>query len=170
MRRTSAPTGHSMSEADIRPATPADVPTIVQLIRELAEYEKLLHEVVATEELVHRALFGPRPVVECVVARSGETNVGFALYFHNYSTFLARPGLYLEDLFVRPEYRGRGIGEALLRHLARLAVERGCGRMEWAVLDWNKRAIEFYERMGARGIREWTTYRLAGEALEKLGS
>lgn len=159
-----------MSDLKILPAVAADVPAIVALIRELADYEKLLHEVVATEELVHRALFGPRPVVECLIARLDGQSVGFALFFHNYSTFLARPGLYLEDLFVRPEYRGRGVGEALLRHLARLAVERECGRMEWSVLNWNKRAIEFYERMGARGVKDWTTYRVDGVALERLGS
>lgn len=159
-----------MKDLEIAPATVADVPALVQLIRELAEYEKLLHEVVATEELVARALFAPRPAVECVLARHAGAVAGFALFFHNYSTFLARPGLYLEDLFVRPEHRGKGIGEPLLKHLAHLAVERGCGRMEWAVLDWNKRAIEFYERMGARGVREWTIFRVTGEALARLGS
>jgi GNAT superfamily N-acetyltransferase len=159
-----------MKELEILPATKADVPTILGLIRELAEYEKLLHDVVATPEMVETALFGPRPVAECVVARFNGTPAGFALFFHNFSTFLARPGLYLEDLYVRPEHRGHGIGEALLRHLAALAVQRGCGRMEWAVLDWNKRAIEFYERMGARGVREWTIFRVAGDALRRLGS
>ncbi len=155
---------------EIGPATVEDVPTVLALIRELAEYERLLHEVVATEETIRNALFGPRPVVECVIARSGGAPAGFALYFHNFSTFLARPGLYLEDLYVRPDYRGHGLGEALLRHLARLAVARGCGRMEWAVLDWNKRAIEFYERMGARGVREWTIFRVTGDALTRLGA
>jgi ribosomal protein S18 acetylase RimI-like enzyme len=159
-----------MQDVTIAAAAPADVPTIVQLIHELADYEKLLHEVVATEERVAEALFGSRPEAECVVARLGDKTVGFALFFHNFSTFLARPGLYLEDLYVRPEARGQGIGEALLRHLARLAVERRCGRMEWSVLNWNRRAIEFYERMGARGIREWTTYRVDGAALLRLGS
>jgi GNAT superfamily N-acetyltransferase len=159
-----------MHTPDISPATPADVPTIVQLIRELAEYEKLLHEVVATEDKVRQALFAPRPAAECVIARLDGQSVGFALFFHSFSTFLARPGLFLEDLFVRPEHRGRGVGEALLRHLAQLAVQRNCGRLEWAVLNWNKRAIEFYERMGARGIKEWTTYRVDGEALARLGS
>lgn len=159
-----------MKELEIVPATAADVPAIVGLIRELADYEKLLHEVVATEELVARALFAPKPAAECVIARYQGAVAGFALFFHNYSTFLARRGLYLEDLFVRPEHRGNGIGEGLLKHLARVAVERGCGRMEWAVLDWNKRAIEFYERMGARGIKEWTVYRVSGDALTRLGS
>ena len=164
-------TRHQPHEAfHIRPATVADVSVVLALIRELAEYEKLLHEVVATEALVKEALFSPKPVAECALACVDGNPVGFALYFHNYSTFLGRAGLYLEDLFVRPEYRGRGIGEGLLRYLAHVAVARGCARLEWAVLNWNKRAIEFYERMGARGIREWTTYRLAGEALERLGS
>lgn len=157
-------------ELQIRPATPADVSDVLALIRELAEYEKLLHEVVATEERVHEALFGARPVAECVLACRSGMPVGFALYYHNYSTFIGRAGLYLEDLFVRPEHRGLGIGEALLRHLAGIAVRRGCVRMEWAVLDWNKRAVEFYERMGAVGVRDWTIFRLSGEALVRLGS
>ncbi|HZF26106.1 MAG TPA: GNAT family N-acetyltransferase [Steroidobacteraceae bacterium] len=154
----------------IRPATVADVEVVLSLIHELAEYEKLLHEVVATPALVREALFGQKPVAECVLACLGEQPVGFALFFHNYSTFMGRAGLYLEDLFVRPEHRGQGIGEALLRHLARLALERGCSRMEWAVLDWNKRAIEFYERMGAVGIHDWSVFRLTGPALLRLGS
>jgi GNAT superfamily N-acetyltransferase len=161
------PTG---AEFKIVPAAPADVPVILALIRELAEYEKLLHEVVASEESLRQALFAPRPMVECAVAWFGPTAAGFALFFHNFSTFLGRPGLYLEDLYVRPEHRGQGVGVALLKHLARLAVARGCGRMEWAVLNWNKRAIEFYERVGAVGVSEWTTFRLAGEALRRLGS
>jgi GNAT superfamily N-acetyltransferase len=154
----------------IRPATVEDVPVVLALIRELAEYEKLLHDVVATEVLVEQALFGPKPVAECALACVNEGPIGFALYFHNYSTFRGRAGLYLEDLFVRPDHRGQGIGEALLRYLARLAVERGCARMEWAVLNWNKRAIEFYERMGAVGIRDWTVFRVSDEALVRLGS
>jgi GNAT superfamily N-acetyltransferase len=154
----------------IVPATPADIPTILTLIRELAEYEKLLHEVVATEDLVREALFGPKPVAECVLAQSDGQPVGFALYFFNYSTFLARPGLYLEDLYVRPEHRGQGIGASLLRHLAQIAVNRGCGRMEWAVLDWNRRAIDFYQKMGAVWVKDWTTFRVSGEALKRLGS
>jgi len=160
----------ALTSLSIVPATPADVPTVNALIRELAEYEKLLHEVVATQELVHEALFGPRPVVECVLARVGTQSVGFALYFFNFSTFLARPGLYLEDLYVRPEHRGQGIGESLLKHLAQLAIQRGCGRMEWAALNWNRRAIDFYEKMGAVGVKEWTTFRVSGEALMRLGS
>jgi GNAT superfamily N-acetyltransferase len=154
----------------IRPAAATDVPVILALIRELAEYEKLLHEVVATEALVKTALFGPEPVAQCALACVHSDPVGFALYFHNYSTFKGRAGLYLEDLFVRPEHRGHGIGEALLRYLARIAVERGCPRMEWAVLNWNKRAIEFYERVGAVGILDWTVFRVSGEALVRLGS
>jgi GNAT superfamily N-acetyltransferase len=145
----------------IAPATPADVPTVLALIRELAEYEKLLHEVLADEALVHEALFGPRTVAECVLGWDGATPLGFALYYYNFSTFLARPGLYLEDLYVRPEHRGQGVGEALLRHLAQIAV---------AVLNWNRRAIEFYERMGAQGVLDWTVYRMSGEALRRLGS
>ncbi len=159
-----------MKDLQIRPVTVGDIPTVLSLIRELAEYERLLHEVVATEEMLRQALFGPKPVVECLIAHVGGRPAGFALFFHNFSTFLSRPGLYLEDLYVRPDHRGQGIGEELLRHLARLAVQRGCGRMEWAVLNWNKRAIEFYERMGAVGIEEWTVYRVAGEALTRLGS
>jgi GNAT superfamily N-acetyltransferase len=160
-----------MNEAtQIRPATAADIDVVLALIRELAEYEKLLHEVVATDALVRESLFGPRPVAECVLACVNGKPVGFALFFHNYSTFKGRAGLYLEDLFVRPEFRGQGIGEALLRHLARIAVERNCARMEWSVLDWNKRAIQFYERMGAVGIHDWTTFRVTGDALARLGS
>jgi GNAT superfamily N-acetyltransferase len=154
----------------IRPATVADISTVLALIRELAEYEKLLHEVVATEALVKDALFGPKPVAECALACVNDQPVGFALYFHNYSTFMGRAGLYLEDLFVRSEYRGRGIGEGLLRYLARVAVARGCARMEWAVLNWNKRAIEFYEHMGAVGVLDWTVFRVSGAALVRLGS
>jgi GNAT superfamily N-acetyltransferase len=154
----------------LRPATPADVPLILTLIRGLAEYEQLAHECVATEELLRNSLFGPKPDAEVVLAFLDERAAGFALFFHNYSTFLARRGLYLEDLFVFPEFRGRGVGKALLRHLARLAVERGCGRFEWAVLDWNDSAIEFYESLGARPMSDWITYRLTGEALTKLAS
>jgi GNAT superfamily N-acetyltransferase len=153
----------------IEPAAPADAPTVLALVRELAEFEKLLHEVVATEADVHEALFGARPVAEAVVARDGDAVAGFALFFHNYSTFRGRPGLYLEDLYVRPAYRGRGYGKALLCHLAKLAVERRCARMEWAVLDWNARAIEFYRSLGARPVDGWTIYRLTGDALATAG-
>jgi len=153
---------------EIIPATPADVPLILRLIRELAAYEKLSHEVVATEELLHRALFGDGPRVETLIARADGEAAGFALFFHNFSTFLAKPGIYLEDLFVRPALRGRGIGKALLVHLARLARERGCGRLEWAVLDWNKPAIDFYESLGAKALRQWVLNRVSGDALEGL--
>ena len=159
-----------MRSISIVPATPADVPTVLALIRELAEYEKLLQEVVADEALVHEALFGPKTVAECVLAWDGTAALGFALYYFNFSTFLARPGLYLEDLYVRTEHRGQGAGEALLKHLAQIAVRRGCGRMEWAVLNWNRRAIQFYERMGAEGVLDWTVYRMSGEPLLRLGS
>jgi GNAT superfamily N-acetyltransferase len=144
------------------------VPVIAELIRGLARFEKLEQEVVMTEELLAAGLFGDRPYAEVVLAEDDGRPVGFALFFHNFSTFLGRPGIYLEDLFVIPEHRGRGTGRILLAHLARLAVERGCGRLEWAVLDWNKEAIKFYERLGARPNSDWTVYRLTGEALTGL--
>ena len=153
---------------NIRPAKPADVPVIADLIRQLAQFEKLEHEVVLTEKLLAAGMFGARPYAEAVLAEEAGEPVGFALFFHTFSTFLARPGLYLEDLFVLPARRGHGIGRALLAYLAHLAVERACGRLEWAVLDWNSEAIAFYERLGARANTEWTTYRLAGEALDRL--
>jgi len=152
----------------IRAATSADVPVIAELIRGLARFEKLEHEVVMTEDLLATALFGQRPYAEVLLAVDENRPVGFALFFHNFSTFLGRPGIYLEDLFVVPEDRGSGIGRALLEHLARLAVDRGCGRLEWAVLDWNRDAISFYERLGARPNSDWTVYRLTGEALTTL--
>jgi GNAT superfamily N-acetyltransferase len=155
---------------DIHPALPADVPLLLQLIRELAEYENLLPEVVATDDLLYQALFGPRPVVEAVVARSDGAAAGFALYFHNFSTFLGKSGIYLEDLFVRPAYRGQGIGKSLLVHLAQLAVARGCGRFEWAVLDWNRPARDFYEGLGARSVPQWMLHRIAGPALQHLAA
>jgi GNAT superfamily N-acetyltransferase len=144
------------------------VPTILTLIRELAVYERLEHEVVATPERLHAALFGPRAHVECVLAEQAAEVVGFALFFHNFSTFLARSGIYLEDLYVRPEARGAGIGKALLAHLAELAVERGCGRLEWSVLDWNEPAIRFYRSLGAVAMDEWTVFRVTGDALRTL--
>jgi GNAT superfamily N-acetyltransferase len=154
----------------IRAATSTDVPLILSLIRGLADYEKLSHEVEATEEKLRATLFGPRPAAECIIALT-ESNepAGFALFFPNYSTFLARPGLYLEDLFVKPEFRGKGIGKALLRYLAALANEREYGRMEWTVLDWNEPAIAFYESFGARRMREWQICRLTGTALAAHG-
>jgi GNAT superfamily N-acetyltransferase len=152
----------------IEPATPADVPLLLALIGELAVYEKLEDQVVASEEKLHRALFGATAHAEAVIARSDGEPAGFALYFHNFSTFLAQPGLYLEDLYVRPAFRGRAIGKSLLVYLARLAVQRGCGRFEWAVLDWNQPARSFYESLGARPNSEWINYRIAGEALRRL--
>ena len=172
----------------IRAATPDDVPVIAELIRGLAEYERLADQVVLDEGALREHLFGARPYAEVVLAvgpsppgplphkgRGGERGVddsggvvGFALFFHNYSTFLGRPGIYLEDLFVRPEHRGAGHGKALLSHLARLAVERGCGRLEWSVLDWNEPSIAFYRSLGAVAMDEWTVYRLAGDALTEL--
>ena len=153
---------------EIRAATPADVALILALIKELAEYEKLSHEVVATESQIRATLFGERPVSEVVIASLDGTPVGFALFFPNYSTFLGRPGLYLEDLFVRPEARGFGIGRELLEYLARLAVERGWGRLEWRVLDWNEPSISFYKKLGAEPLEDWTVFRVTGAALQKL--
>ena len=150
----------------IRAATPADVPQILAFIRGLAAYEKLSGDVTATEEKLHATLFGPRPAAECLLAFADGAPAGFAIFFTNYSTFLAQPGLYLEDLFVLPEFRGRGLGKALLLQLARLASQRGCGRMEWTVLDWNAPAIAFYESLGARRLREWQVCRLTGAALQ----
>jgi GNAT superfamily N-acetyltransferase len=153
----------------IRPAEAADVPVIADLIRGLATFEKLEDQVSMTEERLAESLFGQHRYAETLLAEDDGTPVGFALFFHNFSTFLGLPGVYLEDLFVIPEHRGRGVGRALLRDLARLAVERGCGRLEWSVLDWNRDAIGFYERLGARPNSEWTVYRLTGEALTSLG-
>ncbi len=152
----------------IRAATAADVPLILEFIRDLAAYERLLHEVEATEEKLHATLFGPRPAAECILAFTDiGTPAGFAVFLTNYSTFLAKPGIYLEDLFVKPEHRGHGLGKALLLHLAKLANDRGCGRMEWAVLDWNQPAIEFYESLGAERKLDWTICRLTGERLAR---
>jgi GNAT superfamily N-acetyltransferase len=156
--------------AAIRPATVEDVPTILWFIRQLALYEKLEHLVVASEEELRGSLFGPRPMAEVVLAEHDGQAVGFALFFSHYSTFLGRPGLYLEDLFVREEYRSRGIGRQLLEYLARLALARGWGRMEWAVLDWNEPAIGFYRRLGAHLLEDWRLCRLTGEALVRLGA
>lgn len=153
----------------IRPATSADVPLILTFIRSLAEYENLLHEMEATEEKLRSTLFPTegRPAAECHLAFVEEAPAGFAIFFTNYSTFLAKPGLHLEDLFVRPEFRGRGVGKSLLLHLARIANLRGCGRMEWTVLDWNQPAIAFYESIGATRKLEWQICRLTGAALER---
>lgn len=152
----------------IRNATPADVPLVLEFIRALAVYERLEHEVVATEADVAAALFGPRPYAEVVFACLDATPVGFALFFHNFSTFTGKAGIYLEDLFVRPEGRGRGVGRRLLAWLARTALERGCARLDWAVLDWNEPSIGFYRSLGAVARDEWTTFRLTGPQLERL--
>ena len=154
----------------IDPAVEADVPVILALIRDLAEYEKLSDQVTATEADIARSLFGDPPRAEAVIARLDGDAIGFALFFHNYSTFLGRPGLYLEDLYVRPAFRGRGFGRRLLAHLARMAVDRGCGRFEWSVLDWNAPAITAYRRAGAVPLDDWTVYRLTGDALRRLAS
>ena len=156
------------SEFRIEPATESDIPLILTFIKGLAEYEGLVHEVVATEESLRESLFGPQAGAEVALAYSGTEPVGFAVFFHNYSTFLGRSGLYLEDLFVLPEWRGRGLGRILMGYVARIAVARDCGRLEWSVLDWNEPAIGFYQALGARPMDEWTTYSLTGEALERL--
>ena len=159
-----------MENVRIAPADPDDVPAIFGLIRALADYEQLSDQVVATEADLRRWLFGDRPAAEVVLARTGGTVVGFALFFHNFSTFLGRPGLFLEDLFVMPDWRGRGVGRQLIAHVAGIAVQRGCGRMEWAVLDWNEGALGFYERIGARVMEEWRLCRLTGTALGRVAS
>jgi GNAT superfamily N-acetyltransferase len=152
----------------LRPATPADVPAILECIRRLAEYERLAHECITTEAQLRETLFGATPAAEVVLAFAGGEPAGFALWFQSYSTFLARPGLYLEDLFVYPQHRGRGLGGQLLRHLARVAVERGYGRVEWSVLDWNVDAIGFYRSIGAELLDDWRRCRLAGDAIPAL--
>lgn len=153
----------------IRAGEVSDVPLVATLIRALARYEKLEDDVTLTEELLEQNLFGAHRYAEILIAEDDGAPVGFALFFHNFSTFLARPGIYLEDLFVIPAQRGRGVGRALLMELARLAVKRGCGRLEWAVLNWNRDAIGFYQKLGAKPNSDWTVYRLAGEALSTLG-
>jgi GNAT superfamily N-acetyltransferase len=157
------------SSIHIRPATKADVPTILGFIGELAEYEKLPHEMVATEASLHRHLFGPRPMAEVLISELEAREVGFALFFHNFSTFLGKPGIYLEDIYVQPQARGKGVGSALLKEIARLAVARDCGRLEWSVLDWNEPSIGFYLSLGAVAMSDWTMYRVTGDALKKLG-
>ena len=158
----------SGSSFEIRTATLADVPTILQLIRDLATYERAPNEVTATEKQLRDVLFGEKPAAEVLLALAGGAPVGFAVFFHNFSTWLGRPGLYLEDLFVKPEERGKGYGRALLVHLGKIARERGCGRMEWAVLNWNEPAIQFYRKLGAKPLDEWTVYRLTGHDIEAL--
>ena len=152
----------------IRPATAADVPIILELIRALATYERAPNDVTATEDGLSKVLFGEKPAAEVLLAFEDETAVGFAVFFHNFSTWLGRPGLYLEDLFVRPEDRGKGYGRALLIHLAKIARDRGCGRMEWAVLDWNDAAIQFYRKLGAKPMDDWTVFRLTRDGIAKL--
>jgi GNAT superfamily N-acetyltransferase len=152
----------------IRPATVTDVPIILELIRALATYERAPNDVTATEDGLSKVLFGEKPAAEVLLAFENETAVGFAVFFHNFSTWLGRPGLYLEDLFVRPEDRGKGCGRTLLVHLAKIARERGCGRMEWAVLDWNEPAINFYRKLGGKPMDEWTVFRLTRDGIAKL--
>lgn len=154
----------------IRPATPADLPLICALIRELAEYEHLAHAVRFEAERLGEYLFGPRPMAEVTIAELDGAPAGFTLFFHNFSSFEGRPGIYLEDLFVRPEARRHGLGRALLAHLGALAVERGCARLEWAVLDWNAPSIAFYQTLGARAMDEWTVMRVEGDALARLAT
>ena len=162
---------HAMASSgniSIRAAREQDVPTILGFIRELAEYEKLSHEVVATESMLRQHLFGARPVAEVLIAESDAKPVGFALFFHNFSTFLGRTGIYLEDLYVQPHARGRGIGKAMLVRIGKVAVERGCGRVEWSVLDWNEPSIQFYRKLGAVPMSDWTVFRVTGDALTRL--
>lgn len=166
-----------MPTITLRPATPADIPLILDLVRELADYEREPHAAVATAEQMHRALFAdPRTegrgagIAECIMGDIDDTTQGFAFFFHNFSTWTGRPGIYLEDLFVRPQARGVGLGKALLKHLAGLAVERGCGRFQWSVLDWNTPAIDFYRGLGAEAMNEWTVYRVHEDALKRLAA
>ena len=154
----------------IRLANRDDTPTILDFIKHLAEYEKLAHEVEATPAQLEKTMFGEHRYAECLLAEDSGTAMGFALFFHNYSTFLAKPGLYLEDLFVSPDHRGKGIGKALLKELAKIAIDRDCGRLEWWVLDWNESAISFYKSLGATPMDEWTTFRITGDALTKLAN
>lgn len=154
----------------VRPAAVDDVPLIMRLIRELAEYEKLSHAVCGDEQMLREQLLGPRPAAEAMIGSIDDEPCGFALYFQNFSTFLCRPGIYLEDIYVRPTARGRGLGKALLTAVARVAVDRCCGRMEWSVLDWNEPAIGFYRKLGATPMSEWTTFRLTGDALARLAN
>jgi len=153
---------------EIRSATESDVPVILELIRALATYERAPNDVTATEKGLTEVLFGKKPAAEVLLAFENETAVGFAVFFHNFSTWLGRPGLYLEDLFVKPEHRGKGYGRALLIHLAKIARDRNCGRFEWAVLDWNEPAIQFYRKLGAKPMDEWTVFRLTRDGIAKL--
>jgi len=157
-----------LDEVRVTIATENDLPIILEFIQGLAEYERLRDRCIATEENLRSTLFSDRPAAEVIIARTGGEPAGFALFFHNYSTFLAQQGIFLEDLFVKPEARGKGVGRALLAALARIAIERDCGRLEWSVLDWNETAIGFYRRIGAEAMDEWTTFRLAGDSLHDL--
>jgi GNAT superfamily N-acetyltransferase len=159
-----------MSDFEIKSAQKEDIPLILWFIKELAIYERLAHEVVATEEILSETLFGERPAAEVIFGYHQGEPVSFALFFHNFSTFLGRPGLYLEDLYVKPEFRGRGFGRRMLSHLAQLARQRRCGRLEWWVLDWNESAIKFYRSIGAVPMDEWTVFRVTGEALDRLAA
>ena len=159
-----------MPTSHIRVATEADAPLVFSMICELAEYEKLTHQVSATEEQIRATLFGDKPSADVLLAYWDSECAGFALFFPNYSTFLGQPGIYLEDLFVKPHLRGKGIGKALLRRIASMAGERGCGRVEWSVLDWNEPSIQFYRKLGAVPLSDWTQYRLTGEALQRLAA
>ena len=152
----------------IKPATKKDVPVILNFIKKLADYERLSHEVVATEELLQRTLFGQRRTAEVAIGYFNSDPVGFVLFFHNFSTFVGRPGIYIEDLFIDEPFRRRGFGGALLRHVAKLAAARECGRLEWSVLDWNEPAINFYRKLGAVSMNEWTVFRMTGENLQRL--
>ncbi len=158
----------SVNDFSIRPLKADEIPLLLQLIRELAEYEKMLDEVETTEESLREALFGAHPCAEALLGYEGDAPVGYAVFFHNFSTFTGRRGLYLEDLYVRPPARGRGYGQMFLQRLAQLALERNCGRLEWCVLDWNTPAIGFYKKIGAVPMDEWTTFRLSGDALQQL--
>lgn len=160
----------SLDELKLRSATPADVPVIFELIKALAEYEKLSHAVTGSVDSLKDDLFGDRPYAEAIIAEFAGQPVGFSLFFHNYSTFLTQPGIYIEDLFVLPEYRGQGIGKQLVSYVAQLAVSRNCGRLEWSVLDWNKPAIGFYQRIGASILDEWRICRVTGNSLKSLAS
>lgn len=155
---------------EIREGTLSEIPTILTFIKELAEYEKMSDDVVANEKLLKEHLFGEKKSAEVVIAYYQNKPVGFALYFYNFSTFLGRPGLYLEDLYVRKQMRGNGFGKALLKHLAKIATKKKCGRMEWAVLNWNEPSIQFYKSLGANPMNDWTVYRVTGNALKELGS
>ena len=157
-----------MSQAQFRTATRRDIPLILNFIKELADYEKLLDQVVATEEILDEWIFG-KDKAEVIFVMEDDLEVGFALFFHNFSTFLGRAGIYLEDLYVKPEYRKKGYGKALLEKLAQIALERGCGRLEWWVLDWNTPSIDFYKSLGAEAMDDWTVFRITGDTLQKMG-